>query len=51
MFFKEVNRKDSGDTIISNIFIDIFMPMANGLYVRILIMFHWLKISVFPCQM
>ena len=35
MFFKEVNRKDSGDTIISNIFIDIFMPMANGLYVQV----------------
>ena len=35
MFFKEVNKKDSGDTIISNIFIDIFMPMANGLYVQV----------------
>ncbi len=59
-FFKEVNKKDSGDTIISNIFIDIFMPMANGLYVQvyllgyrqacdpkanqILTIFHWLKI-------
>ena len=38
MFFKEVNRKDSGDTIISNIFIDIFMPMANGLYVQVYLM-------------
>ena len=35
MFFKEINKKDSGDTIISNIFIDIFMPMANGLYVQV----------------
>ena len=38
MFFKEVNKKDSGDTIISNIFIDIFMPMANGLYVQVYLM-------------
>lgn len=35
MFFKEVNKKDLGDTLISNVFIDIFMPMANGLYVQV----------------
>ena len=33
MFFKEVNEIDLGETTIDNIFIDIFMPMANGLYV------------------
>lgn len=38
MFFKEINKKDSGDTIISNVFIDIFMPMANGLYVQVYLM-------------
>ncbi|MGL4801275.1 MAG: DnaD domain protein [Cetobacterium sp.] len=35
MFFKEVNEMDLGETTIANIFIDIFMPMANGLYVKV----------------
>ncbi|MGL5642349.1 MAG: DnaD domain protein [Paraclostridium sp.] len=35
MFFKEVNEIDLGQTTIDNIFIDIFMPMANGLYVQV----------------
>ena len=35
MFFKEVNEIDLGQTTIDNIFIDIFMPMANGLYVNV----------------
>ena len=35
MFFKEVNEIDLGETTIANIFIDIFMPMANGLYVKV----------------
>lgn len=35
MFFKEVNEADLGETSIANIFIDIFMPMADGLYVKV----------------
>ena len=35
MFFKEPNEVDLGDTSIPNIFIDIFMPMADGLYVKV----------------
>ena len=35
MFYKEVNEIDLGETTIANIFIDIFMPMANGLYVKV----------------
>lgn len=35
MFLKEVNEIDLGQTTIDNIFIDIFMPMANGLYVQV----------------
>lgn len=35
MFFKEVNEIDLGETTIANIFIDIFMPMADGLYVKV----------------
>jgi len=35
MFFKEVNEVDLGETTIANIFIDIFMPMADGLYVKV----------------
>ncbi len=35
MFFKEVNETDLGETAIANIFIDIFMPMADGLYVKV----------------
>ncbi len=35
MFFKEVNEIDLGETTIANVFIDIFMPMATGLYVKI----------------
>ena len=35
MFFKEVNEENLGDTSIANIFIDIFMPMADGLYVKV----------------
>ncbi|HSQ88545.1 DnaD domain protein [Romboutsia sp.] len=35
MFFKEVNEADLGETAIANIFIDIFMPMADGLYVKV----------------
>ncbi|MGL5711854.1 MAG: DnaD domain protein [Paraclostridium sp.] len=35
MFFKEVNEIDLGQTTIDNIFIDIFMPIANGLYVKV----------------
>ncbi|MDU2112007.1 MAG: DNA replication protein DnaD, partial [Clostridiales bacterium] len=35
MFYKEVNDIDLGDTAIPNIFIDIFMPMADGLYVKV----------------
>ena len=35
MFFVETNEKDFGDTIVPNIFIDIFMPMADGLAVKV----------------
>jgi DnaD/phage-associated family protein len=35
MFFKEKNEIDLGETTIANIFIDIFMPMANGLFVKV----------------
>lgn len=35
MFFKENNDTDLGETTIPNIFIDIYMPMANGLYVKV----------------
>ncbi len=35
MFFREVNEIDLGETPIDNIFIDIFMPMSNGTYVKI----------------
>lgn len=35
MFFREVNEIDLGETSIANIFIDIFMPMADGLYVKV----------------
>lgn len=35
MFFREPNEVDLGDTSIPNIFIDIFMPMADGLYVKV----------------
>lgn len=35
MFFKEVNDIDLGDTQIPNIFIDIFMPMASDLYLKV----------------
>lgn len=35
MFFREVNEVDLGDMSIPNIFIDIFMPMADGLYVKV----------------
>ncbi|MPM12455.1 hypothetical protein SDC9_58808 [bioreactor metagenome] len=35
MFYKEVNEIDLGETSIANIFIDIFMPMADGLYVKV----------------
>ncbi|MGL5330255.1 MAG: DnaD domain protein [Peptostreptococcaceae bacterium] len=35
MFYKEVNEIDLGETTVANIFIDIFMPMANGLYVKV----------------
>lgn len=35
MFFKEVNDIDLGQTTIDNIFIDIYMPMSNGLNVSI----------------
>jgi DnaD/phage-associated family protein len=35
MFIKEVNEIDLGETHVDNIFIDIFMPMANGLYVKV----------------
>lgn len=38
MFFKESNEMDLGETPIDNIFIDIFMPMANGTYVKIYIL-------------
>ncbi len=33
MFFIEENATNFGSTIISNVFIDIFMPMADGLAV------------------
>lgn len=35
MFIKEINEIDLGETHVDNIFIDIFMPMANGLYVKV----------------
>ncbi|EQF22279.1 dnaD domain protein [Clostridioides difficile CD160] len=35
MFFKENTEINLGETTIPNIFIDIFMPMADGLYVKI----------------
>lgn len=35
MFFKESNEIDLGEITIPNIFIDIFMPMADGLYVKV----------------
>ncbi|WP_042277446.1 DnaD domain protein [[Clostridium] dakarense] len=35
MFFKEVSEVDLGETSIANIFIDIYMPMANGLYTQV----------------
>lgn len=35
MFFKEINEIDLGEITIPNIFIDIFMPMADGLYVKV----------------
>ncbi len=35
MFFKETSDIYLGQTTISNVFIDIFMPMANGLYVKV----------------
>ncbi|OPJ55424.1 DnaD domain protein [Alkalithermobacter paradoxus] len=38
MFFREINEIDLGETPIDNIFIDIFMPMANGAYVKVYIL-------------
>lgn len=35
MFFLEENTANFGNTIISNVFIDIFMPMADGLAVKV----------------
>lgn len=35
MFFRENNDMYLGETTIPNVFIDIFMPMANGLYVKV----------------
>ena len=35
MFFKENTEINLGEITIPNIFIDIFMPMADGLYVKI----------------
>ena len=35
MFFIEENATNFGSTIISNVFIDIFMPMADGLSVKV----------------
>ncbi|PBE90905.1 DnaD domain protein [Clostridioides difficile] len=35
MFFTESNEIDLGEITIPNIFIDIFMPMADGLYVKV----------------
>ncbi|WP_300276340.1 DnaD domain protein [Peptacetobacter sp.] len=35
MFFIEENESNFGNTLISNVFIDIFMPMADGLAVKV----------------
>ncbi|KXZ40730.1 DnaD and phage-associated domain-containing protein [Alkalithermobacter thermoalcaliphilus JW-YL-7 = DSM 7308] len=35
MFFREINEIDLGETPVDNIFIDIFMPMTNGTYVKV----------------
>lgn len=35
MFFIEENATSFGNTLISNVFIDIFMPMADGLAVKV----------------
>lgn len=35
MFFIEENETNFGNTLISNVFIDIFMPMADGLSVKV----------------
>ncbi|MDR5658875.1 DnaD domain protein [Serpentinicella sp. ANB-PHB4] len=35
IFFKSPTKIDLGDTPIENIFIDVYMPMANGTYVKV----------------
>lgn len=35
MFFTESLDNDFGETLIDNLFIDIFMPMANGTHVKV----------------
>lgn len=34
-FIKTTTNIDLGDTLIENIFIDVYMPMANGTYVKV----------------
>lgn len=34
-FFKSATDIDLGDTLIENIFIDVYMPMANGTHVKV----------------
>ncbi|MDR0880702.1 MAG: DnaD domain protein [Clostridioides sp.] len=38
MFYKETNEYELGETTIPNVFIDMFMPSADGLYVKVYIM-------------
>lgn len=38
MFFREENSIDLGETAIDNIFLDYFMPMAHGTYVKVFLL-------------
>ncbi|MDR1773601.1 MAG: DnaD domain protein [Clostridioides sp.] len=38
MFFKEINENDLGETSIPNIFLDIFMPKASSLELKVYLM-------------
>ncbi len=47
-FYKEENDIDFGETTIPNIFIDIYMPMGDGLYTKVYLLAYRQVCSSIP---
>ena len=47
-FYKEENSIDFGETTIPNIFIDIYMPMGDGLYTKVYLLAYRQVCSSIP---